>query len=31
VMGTPPQGWEGFTFLGYATELLEHLLAESAH
>lgn len=28
VMGTSSQGWEGFTFLGFATDLLEHLMAE---
>jgi hypothetical protein len=25
---TPEHGWEGFTFLGFATELLEQLIAE---
>jgi thiamine kinase-like enzyme len=29
VLGTPEHGWEGFTFLGFATELLEGLIAES--
>jgi len=28
VLGTPAQGWEGFTFLGFATELLTQLLAD---
>lgn len=28
VLGTPEHGWEGFTFLGFATELLEGLIAE---
>ena len=27
VMRTPQPGWEGFTFLGFATDLLSHLLA----
>jgi thiamine kinase-like enzyme len=26
VLGTPAQGWEGFTFLGFATDLLDHLV-----
>ena len=29
VIGTPPQGWEGFTFLGFAADLLEHVLSSS--
>jgi len=28
VLGTPEHGWEGFTFLGFATELLEQLITE---
>jgi thiamine kinase-like enzyme len=28
VLGTPEHGWEGFTFLGFATELLNQLIAE---
>ena len=28
VLGTPEHGWEGFTFLGFATELLEQLVSE---
>jgi len=28
VLGTPEHGWEGFTFLGFATELLTQLIAE---
>ncbi len=28
VLGTPEHGWEGFTFLGFATELLEALVSE---
>jgi len=28
ILGTPAQGWEGFTFLGFAGELLEQLLKE---
>ena len=26
LLGTEEHGWEGFTFLGFATELIEHLL-----
>jgi thiamine kinase-like enzyme len=28
VLGTPEHGWEGFTFLGFATELLQQLVSE---
>lgn len=28
VLGTPEHGWEGFTFLGFATDLLTQLIAE---
>jgi thiamine kinase-like enzyme len=28
VLGTPEHGWEGFTFLGFATELLSQLILE---
>jgi len=28
VLGTPEHGWEGFTFLGFATEILEGLIDE---
>ena len=28
VLGTPEHGWEGFTFLGFATELLNQLVTE---
>lgn len=28
VLGTPAHGWEGFTFLGFATELLRQLVAD---
>jgi thiamine kinase-like enzyme len=28
VLGTPELGWEGFAFLGFATELLEQLVSE---
>jgi thiamine kinase-like enzyme len=28
VLGTPEHGWEGFTFLGFATDLLEQLVSE---
>ena len=28
VLGTPEHGWEGFTFLGFATELLDGLISE---
>jgi thiamine kinase-like enzyme len=28
VLGTPEHGWEGFTFLGFANELLEQLVSE---
>ena len=28
VLATPEHGWEGFTFLGFATELLTQLIAE---
>jgi len=28
VLGTPEHGWEGFTFRGFATELLEQLVSE---
>ncbi len=29
LLGTPAHGWEGFTHLGFATELIEHLLQVS--
>ena len=29
VLGTPAAGWAGFTYLGFATDLLEHLLSEA--